>query len=101
MSTTDQFITVRETAQLLGVTERKVMDLVEEGKLQAYRIANQFIRLKKGEVESIRSGGKVVSEVTQLGYTKAERIQDFLYFNDYYIISGVFILFLLYVIFFI
>jgi len=99
--TSDQFISVRETAQLLGVSERKIMDLVESGKLQAYRIAHQFIRLKRGEVESMKSTGKVVADVIQYEYTPSERVHDFIYFYDYYIISGLIILFLLYIIFFV
>ena len=37
-----QYITVRETAQILAVSEKKVMDLIEGGNLQAYKIADQF-----------------------------------------------------------
>ena len=40
--TDSQYISVRETAQILGTSEKKVMGLIEEGKLQAYKIANQF-----------------------------------------------------------
>ncbi len=40
-----QYITVRETAQILAVSEKKVMDLIESGNLQAYKIADQFLRL--------------------------------------------------------
>jgi len=99
--TSDQFISVRETAQILGVSEKKVMDLVETGKLQAYRIANQFIRFKRGEVDGMKSAGSVAAEVIQYEYTSSERLQDFIYFYDYYIISGLIILFLLYIIFFV
>lgn len=97
--TTNQYISVRETAQILGVTEKKVMDLIEEEKLQAYRIAEQFLRLKKSEVLEIKNAGKVVSENVQLDYTTAERFSDFFYFNDFYIISVFIMLLLLYLIF--
>jgi len=99
--TSDQFISVRETAQILGVSEKKVMDLVEAGKLQAYRIANQFIRFKRGEIDGMKSAGNVAAEIIQYEYTSSERLQDFFYFYDYYIISGLIILFLLYIIFFV
>ena len=98
--TTAQYITVRETAQLLGVSEKKIMDLVDEGKLQAYKIAGQFLRLKKSEVMNIRSTGSIVQETTQLQYTQAEIIKDFLYFNDFYLVSGLVIFSLLTVIFY-
>ena len=95
-----QYITVRETAQILGVSEKKVMDLIEGRKLQAYRIADQFLRLKRSEVAQVRTSGEVVSENVQIEYTFAERLRDFIYFNDFYIAASAIILVLLYVIFF-
>lgn len=98
--TTGQYISVRETAQLLGISEKKVMDLIDEKKLQAYRIANQFLRFKKEDVLGLRNSGTVTSEVIQYPYTTQEKIQDFFYFNDYYLASAVIILILLYIIFY-
>lgn len=97
--TNEQFITVRETAQVLGVSEKKVMDMIETQKLQAYRIADQFLRLKKSEVLSIRNSGNVVNENVKFAYTSAERIRDFFYFNDFYIVSLIIIVALLFIIF--
>ena len=96
---TTQFISVRETAQILSISEKKVMDLIEQRQLQAYRIADKFLRLKKSEVMNLHNSGSVVGENVQLGYTGSEKIRDFLYFNDFYIISTVIIAILLYIIF--
>ncbi|OGX37457.1 MAG: hypothetical protein A3G91_00955 [Omnitrophica WOR_2 bacterium RIFCSPLOWO2_12_FULL_50_9] len=98
--TAGQFISVRETAQLLGISEKKVMDMIEERRLQAYRIADKFLRLKKTEVMSLRNSGHVTREDLQIAYTTAERVRDFFYFNDFYLLSFFIILELLYVIFF-
>ena len=95
-----QYITVRETAQILTVSEKKVMDLIESGSLQAYKIADQFLRLKRNEVVNILSTGQVVSEGVSLGYTPGERVRDFFYFNDFYLVALVIIGVLLYIIFF-
>ena len=97
--TTNQYISVRETAQMLGVSEKKVMDLVEEKKLQAYRIADQFLRLKKSEVLDLKITGKILSETQAQTYTSLERFLDFFYFNDFYIIASVIVLILLFLIF--
>jgi excisionase family DNA binding protein len=94
-----QYITVRETAQILAVSEKKVMDLIESGGLQAYKIADQFLRLKRNEVMNILSTGKVVSENVSHAYTSAERVRDFFYFNDFYLVSLVIIGALLFIIF--
>ena len=99
MSTNQQFISVRETAQVLNISEKKVMDLIEERKLQAYRIAEKFLRLKKSEVLNLRNTGHIVTDSKQLTYTSADRMKDFLYFNDFYIVSAVAVVILLYVIF--
>lgn len=95
-----QYITVRETAQILAVSEKKVMDLIEGGNLQAYKIADQFLRLKRNEVVNILSSGQVVSENAPQIYTTGERVHDFFYFNDFYLISLAVIGVLLYIIFF-
>ncbi len=96
-----QYITVRETAQILAVSEKKVMDLIESGGLQAYKIADQFLRLKRNEVVNMRTSGQIVSENVAHTYTANERLQDFIYFNDFYLISFVIISVLLYIIFFV
>ena len=99
MSTT-QFISVRETAQILAISEKKVMDLIEGRELQAYRIADKFLRLKKNDVLALRNTGAVETETKSIGYSSAERIKDFFYFNDFYLISSFLILILLYIIFY-
>ncbi len=96
-----QFISVRETAQILGISEKKVTDLIEAGQLQAYRIADQFLRLKRSEIMQIRASGEIPSENVQHAYTFIERVRDFFYFNDFYLVSSLIILGLLYIIFFI
>ena len=93
-----QYISVRETAQILGVSERKVMDMIESKELQAYKIANQFLRLKRSEVSSLRRSGSVENENVQYHYTARERIQDFFYYNDFYLIAILLILGLVYVV---
>ena len=97
---TSQFISVRETAQILSISEKKVMDLIEQRKLQAYRIADKFLRLKKSEVLELYNTGKVTKENNQFAYTSNEQVKDFFYFNDFYIISTAAISLLLYVIFY-
>lgn len=95
-----QYVSVRETAQILGINEKKVMDLIEERKLQAYKIADKFLRLKKSEVLILRNTGNVEQENLIHPYTTPERIKDFFYFNDFYLFSVIIIFTLLYIIFY-
>ena len=97
----DQFISVREAALTLGTSEKKIMDMVESRELQAYRIAGQFLRLKRSEILSIRSSGSATEENVRFPYTASERLKDFFYFNDFYLISLLIVGALLYVIFYV
>jgi excisionase family DNA binding protein len=92
---TGQYVSVREAAQILAISEKKVMDLIDEKTLLAYRIANQFLRLKKSDVLSLRNSGSVAAETVQHPYTAAERFKDFFYFNDFYLVSIFIILILI------
>lgn len=98
--TSDQFISVREAAQILKVSEKKIMELSEEGKLLSYRIAGQFIRFKRSDVTGIKNAGTVTAEHTRYEYTPAERAKDFFYFNDFYIMAACVMLIFLYIIFY-
>lgn len=98
MSTNNQFISVRETAQLLAISEKKVMELIEARQLQAYRIAEKFLRLKKTEVLNLKNSGDVKTENVAYEYSQSEKMRDFFYFNDFYIVGTVLIFILVYVI---
>jgi excisionase family DNA binding protein len=94
------YVTVREAAQTLGIPEGKVMELIEQKKLLAYRIADQYLRLKRSDVMALRDSGHVISENIKYPYTFVERLRDLLAYNDFYIVSFVVILILLGIIFF-
>ncbi len=95
----DQYISVREAAIALGVTEKKIMDFVASGALPAYRIAGQFVRLKHKEVMALKDSEEIPVENIQFDYNPGEKIRDFFYFNDFYLASFVIMLALLYYIF--
>jgi len=48
----------------------------------------------------LRNAGMVATDTKSIEYSKAERIKDFFYFNDFYLVSSGLILFLLYIIFY-
>ncbi len=93
-----QYISVRETAQILGISERKVMDMIERNELQAYKIANQFLRLKRSEVTTLQQAGTVKNETVRYQYTAKERIYDFFYYNDFYLITVIAVAVLVYIV---
>ncbi|MBF0593916.1 MAG: helix-turn-helix domain-containing protein [Candidatus Omnitrophica bacterium] len=94
------YVTVREAAQILGLPEGKVMGLVEEKKLMAYRIADQYLRLKRSDILSLRDSGNVVAETVKFPYSAAERLRDFFVYNDFYLLAAGIICVLLGIVFF-
>ena len=82
----DKLLTIREVAQELGVDEQAVFDLAEQGKIPAYKIGGVYLRFKADNVQEIkRKIAKSIKSRDKVGF--AERIRDFLYFNDFYILS--------------
>ena len=95
------YITVREASQTLGISEGKIMQMIDSKKLQAYKIAGQYLRLKRADVLGLKDSGKVASENIKYPYSPQEKLQDFFAYNDFYIAALIVIAGLLSAIFFI
>ena len=95
----EKLLTVREVSSLLNISEKEVIDLAESGTIPAYKIGGVYLRFKKEQVQEYRkSQGSLRPDRTLPKYTLGERLADFLYFNDFYILSVVIILLLLMII---
>ncbi len=96
-----KLLTVREVSHMLDVNEKEVVELAESGVLPAYKIGGIYLRFKKEQVlefkKATTSQSKKPSAVQP--YTFEERVSDFLYFNDFYILTGVAVFVLLVIIF--
>ncbi len=100
----DKLYTIEEAAVVLGVSEDRIKKLVENGNLPAYKIGGRFLRFRKEQVEAVRYeihakfGTKVVERASRdyLQKTRGviypqsflDRILDFFYFNDFYIVAA-------------
>jgi len=117
----EKLLTLQELSSYLGISEDKIISLVEEGAISAYKIGGEFLRFRKDQIEAIHSeiDARVtdkdrisVSEAREkvkerhrmvLGRSSnpaSDQASDFFYFYDFYIISSVIIVALLVVIFF-
>ncbi|MDB4349784.1 helix-turn-helix domain-containing protein [Omnitrophica bacterium] len=90
----DHLLDIREAAEYLGVGERIVKELVDTGKLPAYRIGGAFLRFRKSQLAIAKTAlcEKTKNNThrqitTEAKNERAEAIKDFLYFNDFYILS--------------
>lgn len=98
----EKLLTVRDVAGVLGVSEKEVMDLAENGAIPAYKVGGVYLRFKREQIQEFRKLTKhpsLVKGEIQNKYTIGERLSDFLYFNDFYLISALIIIFLLFIIF--
>ncbi|MDD4938781.1 MAG: hypothetical protein PHI60_01310 [Candidatus Omnitrophica bacterium] len=77
------------------------MDFVESKQLAAYRVGGVYIRFKQEQITEFKRAFKPVSKkaVAPHPYTLKDKLGDFLYFNDFYILSILIIALVLVVIF--
>jgi excisionase family DNA binding protein len=109
----ERLISLQEAAALLELDEDDVKAFVAEGKIPAYNIGGKFLRFRKGQVEALRSRLRMLKRQSvpiyhlaqpppgpgsKHGYSFFDRIRDFFYFNDFYILAFVLITLLIAVI---
>ena len=97
----EKLLTVREVASLLGVSEKEVVDLAESGAIPAYKVGGVYLRFKREQVKNLRkySRAPVAQVVPKRKSSFKDRVSDFFYFNDFYILAGILIILLLVIIF--
>lgn len=102
----DKLLTLKEAAQCLRLSEKVVRDLVSDGKIPAYHVGGMYLRFKEENIFDLKGkyGGRLPiypegkpNEQAHAG-TFLSGIRDFLYFNDFYLISAALIVFLIYII---
>ena len=106
----ESLIHLREASKILGISKRDIEVLIHDHRLTAYHLGDHVVRLRKDEVWELLSQARVSAElfpvdreihhnvpVTIQG-SAVDRVRDFFYFNDFYIISFVIIAALLYLI---
>lgn len=96
----EKLLTIRDVAQILEVTEKDVIDLAEKGTIPAYKVGGIYLRFKRDQIDEFRKTYKPAHTQTAAAVeSPQDRLADFFYFNDFYILSGLIIIILLVVIF--
>ncbi len=110
----EKLLTISETSRLLRISEREVKNLVQKGELPAYQVGGRFLRFRKEQIEAIqneilvKAAGRSESPAKEFPRNRTEatypesisdRLADFFYFNDFYIIAATIALLILWVIF--
>lgn len=85
----EKLLTIREVALILNITEKEVIELAENQVVPAYRIGGVYLRFKHQQIEEYKR--KIKPLVSQNNPSKGnsfkDKIIDFIYFNDFYILS--------------
>ena len=94
-------LTVRDVSIMLGVSEKDVLDLAETGAIPGYKVGGVYLRFKKEQVEQYKKNqGHLHPKAAKAEPVGAKsRIQDFFYFNDFFIFAVIFIILLGYLLF--
>lgn len=104
----EKLISLHDAADILELSEEELRRLVAEGKIPAYKIGGEYLRFRKSQVEVLRSRIRILKHQsvpildirpaqkaeTRARYSRFDRIRDFLYFNDFYILAFILIVLL-------
>ncbi|MFH1691739.1 MAG: helix-turn-helix domain-containing protein [Candidatus Omnitrophota bacterium] len=91
-----KLLTIRDAASYLNVTEKEVIELAEEGSIPAYKVGGVYLRFKKEQLDLIKHKIKPNQSLISIEGTLLERVKDFIYHNDFYLLSLIIIFLLLY-----
>jgi excisionase family DNA binding protein len=97
----EKMLTVRDAAIMLGISEKDVLTLSEQGILPSHKIGEGYLRFKKEQIVEFSKSAhhSVANNAPSIHDTPREKFFDFLYLNDFYIVAILIILALLVVIF--
>ncbi|MDD5027041.1 MAG: helix-turn-helix domain-containing protein [Candidatus Omnitrophica bacterium] len=93
----EKLLTVREVSLLLNISEKEVMNLAESRALPAYKVGGVYLRFKREQVIGYQKSSRPTSpKITPLRKSTArDKLSDFFYFNDFYILAALSVILLL------
>ena len=106
----ESYISLQETAEILEVSQQDVHQLIQDRKLTAFKIGDAYLRFQKDQVYGLEAKNRINAELfpesrmlhhnvsTIKQATFIEKIRDYFYFNDFYILSFLVLAALLYLI---
>lgn len=103
----EKLLTLEEAAHRLGVGTDDVEQMIRQGQLDSFRLGGHLLRVRLGDVERLRttSSGAQAPISRSVGMPSRrraghlwDRVLDFFYFNDFYLVALLILLTLLAVI---
>lgn len=92
----NNMLTIEEVQNYLDINESEAEKLIQNGKLQAFKIGGSYIRFRKEEVMNLRFElhSKSLKPQSKSGFFS--KIADFWRFNNFYIVSLILVGLLIY-----
>ena len=94
----EKLFTTREVSQVLGISEKDVIDLSGKNLIPHFKVAGEFLRFKKEDMLKIKPTIKKKYNLPEKKHRFLEGAREFIYFNDFYLASVIIITLLLWVI---
>jgi len=94
----EKLLTTREVSHILGLTEQEVIDLANTNLLPSFKVAGEFLRFRKEEIFKVKETIKHKYNLPEKKHRLKDTLREFLYFNDFYIVSALVIVVLLWTI---
>ncbi len=94
----EKLLTTREASHVLGISEKDIINLANSNLIPHFKVAGEFLRFKRDDVLRVRPAIKKKYNIPDKKHHRLEIIKEFLYFNDFYIVSLALIIFLLWII---
>lgn len=94
----EKLFTTREVSHTLGISEKDVIDLANKNLIPHFKVAGEFLRFRKEDILRIKPAIKKKYSLPEKNYRSLEKVREFIYFNDFYLVSAVIVIFLLWII---
>ena len=91
----EKLLTLEEAARRLKLPADDVESMIRRGQLASFRLGGSILRVRARDVDALRPNSRGVPARPATGW---ERVVDFFYFNDFYIVVLLILLTLLTVI---
>lgn len=92
VATKEKLLTTREASHLLGISEKEIIELAKKNLIAHFKLGGEFFRFRRGDLLHIRPAIKRRYNLPEKTHPRRELLREFLYFNDFYIISGAIII---------
>lgn len=91
----DSVLTLRQAARILCISEQRIIELARKGEIPHTKLEGGFLRFHPAELEHVKPRIWELCGVKPPAHDSSTQWFEFVRAHDFYIISGVIILFLL------